>query len=246
MNWIEEPSREEKEQAIARILALGLTKPKSIWRHLRDMYRALGFRHLFLHTAYPVLISAALMIGFILMIPLPFDQYRNAILFAAAPVFFIFAVLLTETAERMSGLFDLKMTCKYTVQQIAAFRVLCFSLIGTVLCTLAIPFSGFPDTRGSLRALASSLCALYLFSFISISFMRHFHRKWLRPVPVLLWLAAGPCPIRIFGREWELFLARMPAAVTVTIAAAALVLFLREIQKLANAQRREVHGYAGC
>jgi len=245
MNMIE-PSREEKERAIALILDKGLTKPKSIWRLLHEMYRALGLRHLFLNTSLPILVSMALMAVFILWNPLPYDQYKNAILFAAAPLFFVFAVLLTETAERMNALFELKMTCKYTIQQIAAFRVLCFSLTGTVLCTLAILFSGFPDAYGVLRALACSLCALYLFSFISLSFMRHFQSKWLRPVPVLLWMAAGPCPILVFGKQWELFLSRVPVAATVTIAVLALALFLREIKMLANAQRRVVHGYAGC
>ena len=69
-------------------------------------------------------------------------------LFATAPVFFVFAVLLTEIAERINLLYELKMTCKYTILQITAFRVVCFSLIGTVLCTLIsllAPFSGDYD-----------------------------------------------------------------------------------------------------
>ena len=155
-------------------MSQGLTKPKSLWRHFTDMYRALGFRHLFLNTAQPIIISVALMIGFIALFPLPYDQYKYTVLFAAAPVFFIFAVLLTETAERMSKLYELKMTCKYTIRQIAAFRVLCFSLMGTVLCTLANLFIRFSDMNSFFRALSLSLCALFLFSFLGISVMRLF------------------------------------------------------------------------
>ena len=50
-----------------------------------------------------------------------------------SPGILVFAVLLTEIAERINLLYELKMTCKYTILQITAFRVVCFSLIGTVL-----------------------------------------------------------------------------------------------------------------
>lgn len=244
MNMIE-PSRDEKERAIEYILARGLTRPKPLWRHFHELYRSLGFRHLFLNTAQPVIISIALMIGFIALFPLPYDQFKFAVLFAAAPVFFIFVVLLTETSERMSALYELKMTCKYTIQQIAAFRVLCFSLMGTVLCTLANLFIRFSDASSFFRALSLSLCALFLFSFLGIAVMRHFRSRWMHWSTVLLWVAVGPLPAVMFRKQWELFLAGMPAALTAWVAAAALFLFLREIRQLITMQRREVAYHVG-
>lgn len=244
MKWIE-PSPEEKERAIAHILVRGLTRPKSLWRHLHELYRSLGFRHLFLNTALPVIASVALMIGFIALFPLPYDEYRHAVLFAAAPVFFIFVVLLTDMAERMSGLFELKMTCKYTIRQIAAFRVLCFSLMGTVLCTLANLFIRFSDMNSFFRALSLSLCALFLFSFLGISVMRYFNSRWMHWAPVWLWMAVGPLPIWLFKKQWESFLSQAPVAITALIAAVALALFLRELQKLITIPQREVASYVG-
>lgn len=244
MNMIE-LSREEKERSIELILSHGLTKPKSLWRHFTDMYRALGFRHLFLNTAQPIIISVALMIGFIALFPLPYDQYKYTVLFASAPVFFIFVVLLSETVERMSKLYELKMTCKYTVRHVAAFRVLCFSLMGTVLCTLANLFIRFSDMNSFFRALSLSLCALFLFSFLGISVMRYFHSRWMHWAPVWLWMAVGPLPIWLFKKQWESFLAQVPVAITALIAAVALALFLRELQKLITIPQREVASYVG-
>jgi len=244
MNMIE-PSPDEKERAIESILAHGLTRPKPLWRHFHELYRALGFRHLFLNTAQPVISSVALMAGFIALFPLPYNEYKNAVLFAAAPVFFIFVVLLTETAERLNALYELKMTCKYTVRQIAAFRVLCFSLMGTVFCTLAHLFIRFPDAGSFFRALSLSLCALFLFSFLGIAVMRHFRSRWMHWSTVLLWAAVGPLPALVFNKQWEWFLAGMPIALTAWIAAAALFLFLREIRQFITMQKSEVAYHAG-
>lgn len=241
-----EPSQDEKDRSIDYILSRGLTRPRTLWQHVCELHRALGLRFLFLNTAQPVIISAALMIGFTALFPLPYEQYKFAVLFAAAPIFFIFAVLLTEWAERMNALYELKMTCKYTIRQIAAFRVLCFSWIGMVLCTLAPLFIRFADIGSLLKALSLSLCSMFLFSFLAISFIRRSHSRWLHWVPVLLWTAAGPLPVMLFKTQWELFLSRLPVVLTAWIAALALVLFLQEIKKLITIPTREVAYYAGC
>ncbi|KYH28498.1 hypothetical protein [Clostridium colicanis] len=243
---IDMPSLEEKERAIEYILSEGLTKPKSLWQHLYEMYRALGFQYLFLNTAQPVIISVALMFGFIALFPLSPEKYINTVLFASAPLFFISVVLLTETAERMSGIYELKMTFKYTIRQITAFRMVSFSLAWTVLCTVAVLYCRFPDAYHFLRAYSISLCALFLCSFLSIFIMRSFQWKWIHTIPVLLWIGLDLLPIAIFKERWEVFLASIPVVVTAFIAVTAFTLFLMEIKKLIIIHEREVVYYVGC
>ncbi len=244
MNMIK-PSQDEKERAIEYILSIGLSKPKSLWKHFYELYRALGFHYLFLNTMLPVIISVALMIGFIVLCPLPSEQFKNAVLFATAPVFFIFVVLLTEIVERSSPLYELKMTCKYTIQQITAFRVLCFSLMGSVFCTLTSLFSRFPDVLDFFRALSLSLFALFICSFLSIFLMRYFNWKWTHFTPVLLWMMIGLFPIWILRERWESFLSQLPIVITVFFTVIAFGLYLMELKKLINIQQREVAYYVG-
>jgi hypothetical protein len=176
MNIIE-LSQNEKDRAIEAILSRGLSKPKSLWGHLWEIYRALGLRYIFLDTAQAIIMTVFAAIVFIGLYPLWPEQHIYAALFAAAPVFFIFVVLFTETIERLSGLYELKMTCKYTVRQIAAFRVLCFSLVGVVFCTLtSLYFSRLQLAYDFFRAFSISLCALFLCAFLTISVLRRF--KW--------------------------------------------------------------------
>jgi hypothetical protein len=244
MNIIK-PSPEEKEKAIEYILSKGLSKPKNLWDIFYMMYRSLGFRYLFLDTTGPIIISVAFMIGFILLCSSLLKQYINAVLFATAPVFFVFAVLLTEIAERVNLLYELKMTCKYTILQITAFRVVCFSLIGTVLCTLISLFAPFPGDYDIVRALSLSLCALFLCSSLSIFIMRYFNWKWSYFAPIMAWTAICLLPFCISVNWWDSFLSRVPVAITISVAAAALVLFLKEIKKFVNIQIREVWYYVG-
>lgn len=245
MNIIK-PSPAEKEKAIEYILAQGLVKPKSLWQYLEELYRALGFRYLFVNTVQPVLISVALMTGFILLYPWPTEQYKNALLFATAPLFFIFAVVLTETVERSSPLYDLKMTCKYTIQQITAFRVFVFFLLGMVFCTLLSLFAGISEVADFFRAFSLSLCALFFCSLLSIFFLRRFPWRWIHLLPGMLWLVLGFSPLWLLQERWELFLSQVPVALTTTFAAIALGLYIKELKMLMDISRRGVVSYVGC
>ena len=177
---------------------------------------------------------------------MPPDQYRNAVLFAAAPVFFVAAVLLAETVERSSVLYEIKMTCRYTIQQIAAFRVLVFSLMGTVMCTLANLFSRYSASDDFLRPLSISICALFLCSYASMVILRSFNWRWNHFAPLLLWLLIGVLPMWVFRERWELFLSQVPITITALIAVIAFGLFLHEIKKLIHHQTREVAYHVGC
>lgn len=246
MNIIE-PSQNEKDTAIECILSGGLLKPKSLWGYLREIYRTLGPRYIFLDTAQAIIISAAAAAGFIILYPLSPEQHIYAALFAEAPLFFIFTVLFTETIERVSGLYELKMTCKHTIQQITAFRILCFSLMGTVFCMLtSLYFSRLPVAHNFLRAFSISLCALFLCAFLTIFIMRRFIRKWIYFAAMLLWVAINLLPTWIFGLRWEIFLSKIPVAITVFITIIACTLFLVEIKKLMNIRKREAEYYVNC
>jgi hypothetical protein len=246
MNIIE-PSQYEKDKAIEDIILKGLSKPKSLWEYLCDIYRALGLRYIFCDMAYAMIMTVVSTIGFIILYPLTPEQHIYAAIFAVAPVFFIFIVLFTEIIERVSGLYELKMTCKYTVQQITAFRILCFSLLGAVFSVLtSLYFSRLLIVYDLLRTFSLSLCALFLYAFLTIFILRRFNRKWNYIIVVLLWIIIGLLPARIFGEQWNLLLVRLPVAVTVFVAATACILFLMEIKKLMDISKREVAYDVGC
>lgn len=246
MNIIE-LSQNEKDNAIEDILLKGLSKPKSLWRYLCDIYRALGFRYIFLDMGYAMIMTVAATIGFLILYPLTPKQHIHATLFAVAPVFFIFIVLFTETIEKVSGLYELKMTCKYTVHQITTFRVLCFSLIGAMFCTLtSIYFNRSSIVYDFFRLLSLSLCALFLCAFLTTFVIRRFNWKWNHLSVLVFWIAIALLPAWIIDEQWELFLSQIPVTLSVLGAVIACILFLLETRKLMNIREREVTCYVGC
>ncbi len=243
MNMIE-LSHDEKDRAIEEILSKGLSKPRSLWGYLCEIYCALGLRYIFLDTAQSILITVTAVIGFAMLYPLV-SEY--AALFAAAPVFFVCIVLSTETIERGSGLYELKMACKYTIRQIAAFRVLCFSLMSAAGCSLiSLYFSRQPVAYDFFRAFSLSLCALFLCSFLTIFLMRRFNWKWIHFSVIPLWISIGILPVWIWGSQWELFLSQIPVAITILVTVIACALFLMEIKILMNIRKSEVAYDVGC
>lgn len=246
MNMIE-LSQIEKDRAIEEILSKGLSKPKSLWEYICEIYRTLGFRYVFFDMAHAVILTVIAITGFIILYPLTSAQHIYTALFAVAPVFFVFIVLFTETIEKVSGLYDLKMTCKYTVQQITAFRVLCLSLVGGVFSTLtSLYFSWVFIVNDFFRAFSLSLCALFLCAFLTIFIIRRFNWKWNHISVILFWVVIDLLPTWILGEQWELFLAQMPVAITMFAAVLACVLFLMETKKLMVVRKRKVAYYVGC
>lgn len=243
MNMIE-LLQNEKDSSIDEILSKGLVKPKSLWEHLCEIRRALGFRYIFMNTAHSIMMTLAISFGFALLYPL-FPAY--ATLFTVSPLSFIFIVLITETLEKCNGLYEIKMVCKYTLQQISAFRVLCFSLMGVAVCIFfSVYFSRLPVAYDFFRAFSLSLCALFLCSFLTIGMMRLLRWKWIRFFIMPLWILFCMLPAWIFRSQWEAFLSQIPVALTLFSALVACALFLMEIKKLMNVRKSEVAYDAGC
>jgi len=243
MNIIE-PSKTEKDKAIEDILSMGLSKPKCLWKYLSDMYTALGLRYIFFDMAFSILMTIFVTSGFTLLYLFTLEQHRYTGLFAIAPIIFISHILFSETIEQVNGMYELKMTCRYTVQQIAAFRILSFSLFGTVFCTfISLHSSQFLIDDTFFKMLSLSLCALFLCAFLTIFLMRHIQWRWIHVYSILLWIGIDSLLICLLGKDWELFLSQMPIIITMSIATISCILFLVEIKKLINTHKREVAYY---
>jgi hypothetical protein len=228
----------ERDKAIAAILDAGLTRPVSTWGYLRGMYRNLGLRVIFWEAAPAMLLSVAVALVYILIIASQFaffnvDAHLSATLFLFSPALFISMTVCTEAIERLSGLYEIKMTAKYTLRQITAFRLLCFSLIGTVFAVAAnaviYPIMATDLQAGFLfQMIAVALCSLFLCSLLIPIILRKFRSGWY--LGAITWVLLGMLPLLFFPQAWNAFLLNIPPAVALCVAALAFALFLREIK----------------
>ena len=229
---------EERNKAIDAILTEGLTQPASTWSFLWSMYNDLGLRVIFWESAPALAASAAIAFAYVVLGILPLTLASEMInvtwnsysaLFMFSPALFIGLTVCTEAGERFSGLYELKMTCRYTIRQITAFRLLCFSLCGTVFTVIGSAFlSSVPETGYFLQLFSLALCSLFLCSLLLMFAMRRWRGGWVWGAAI--WTIIGLLPVAILGQAWERLLMQMPPALTLGAAAIAFLLFLREIK----------------
>ena len=237
-------SKSDKDREIQNILSKGLVKPKSLPRYLTDLYKALGFRYIFFNMSY-FLIPFMLLLGFVVQYFLSPKQYVYTALFAMASIFFPGIVLFAEMVEKMSGLYELKMTCKYSIQQIVAFRMLCFSMIGLIFCVSASFYLvRFLEEINLIVAFSIPLCALFLCAFFTTCVLRQFRCKWGTLIIMLIWIVGCLFLSRFHGERLELFFSKLPVAVTLIITLTSFLLFLREIKKHMRTCLRKQIGYS--
>lgn len=226
-------SPDELEREIRHILDRGLIRPKGFWQYLVELHRTLGIRYLFFGTGSTGIITALTLLALLLYLPLPGPDHLYAVLFLLSPVSFLMLMLLTETTEKVNGVYELKMTLTYTVRQLAVIRILYFSLIGCLFSAYASVYLGhaLQIMDMVLKLLALSLSALFLCAFVCVYAMRHFHSRWSHFAALGFWFLAGLLPYAGFNTHWNAFLKQMPLALTVVVALGAVVLLLIEVKK---------------
>ncbi|MCL2202106.1 MAG: hypothetical protein FWB75_09085 [Oscillospiraceae bacterium] len=238
---------EKREQSINSILDKGLAAPVSTPGFLRNMLRELGPNVIFRGALSGVLLSVLVAAVYVLMIILYADglsdQFNyHSLLFLFSPLLFLGLTLSTEVVERMegNGLYELKMTFRYTARQIAGFRLLVFSLAG-VFFAIVGGYSHYAVTEMGylLQLIALSLSSLFLCTLLIIYAMRRFRAGWWTGATV--WAVLSILPMAVNRQAWEELLSHLPPALTLGVAAVSFILFLREIKIITKEVR-----YADC
>jgi hypothetical protein len=237
------PSQGEIDRAIDSILSAGLKKPRSLRFSLGEIRQLLGFRFVFWDTAQAFLLSVITLLGALLFIAVAPETFRHAVLFGCSPLLCVVILFFSETIERTGSLYELKLTCKYSIQRVVTYRIICFSLFGIASCVGVTAYQA-PTAHELLRLLPLSLCALFLCMSLSLFFIQRLPGRWSFVLPALSWMALTVIPALVVRDIWELFLSGLPLAVTLGVALLAAALFLLEVKTFMNARQREAVRYA--
>jgi hypothetical protein len=221
----------ERDASIAYILSQGLTKPPTARGQIRAVIRAFGLRFLFWDTACSILFALLTVAGIFLLFVYAPDTKRFSSSVAAAPALFFLIVMFTETAERAGGLFDLKQTCRFTVRQITAVRVMCDSLAGIVFSSVIALFS-MSNGFEFVPILSLCLSALFLCAVLALTVMRCVRSKWASAVFSAVWTSVNLAILSAFGAAWEAFLSGVPTVLSLAVAAAGAAALAYQIKNM--------------
>ena len=166
------PTNQEMDQAICDICDKALKKPTNLVTFIHDMLCNLGMKYIF-YGVYDAVIVSFFVVFFaglqlrntILSSPMS-DAWLYAGVFALAPLLTMLLCSLTFWKERETSLYAQKMTCRYTVAHLLAFRMLVASALGFVFTTGYVLVVCYLSQAPFLEVLSVAYASLFLFSII--------------------------------------------------------------------------------
>lgn len=171
---IEYPTDIEIQQALENICDRAIKKPKNILAFIHDMAHNPGIRYIFYGTYDAVLISLCvfLIAGVFLgnsVINNPSGEVQiYAAVFSFSPLLFMLLCTLSFWKEKETDLYPLKMTCRYTIHHLLAFRMLTASVLGFVCTTGYVVILCRLIDMEFIHVLAVACASLLLFSIFMV------------------------------------------------------------------------------
>ncbi|MED1865766.1 hypothetical protein P4V41_20095 [Fictibacillus nanhaiensis] len=234
---IDHPTDPERENQISYIVSVGLTKPKSFLSYLLEMYQQLGFRYLFrdaTEIVFTLFLAVAVMLYGIFSLKSSFDtQDLYSFIFTLSPIFYFTISSLFLVRALMKDTFSVEMTCKYHVFQLAAFRMLIFSLLAMVLnIVLIIVLSFLFQSLQVIEALLLSCSSLSIFSVLYLYVLRHARGPYSTYILMASWLLINIVPALLSKNIYAMFLSHIPAYVYAIVLIISIVLYVKTLKKL--------------
>jgi hypothetical protein len=237
-------NEKERDASIEYILARGLAAPQTTRARVAEMVRAIGFRHIFWDTGYSLLF-AGITVAFVfaLFVGTPYESRYSAAV-AAAPLLFLFITVFAETAERASGLYELKQTCRYTARQVTALRVICYSVAGATFTAL-VAVAGARDAYEFLSLFPLCLSALFVCAALSMAVLRFSRCAWLNFGYMAAWVFVSIGLAYVFKDDWEAALHGVPVAVSAAAAVISAAAFARQVSRMLSGNTDMSAEYGG-
>ncbi len=228
----------EKNKSIDQILAQGLVNPQTTGERISGMLRELGLRFIFWDTGYSLFFAAITLACTFALFMLAPSTYRISATVAVAPLLLLFAILFAETSERLGGLYQIKQTCRYTIRQIAALRILCYCALG-ILFTVFVALVRADQEFGFFSLFPLCLSALFVCAALSLSMLHQARNQWNYPVFSAIWLLATIVVPLSFGEAWESTLREMPLMFSIGLTVIGVGLFVWQISKMLREVTRD-------
>lgn len=216
------PNKEEKERAINKIVSQGMGKRRHMVSVIFSLLQEIGLCNLFHGTVDCIFLAILCTIALDLMVVVPMAVYHNMALlglFFISPMLYGFLHLFTLWKEQQEGLYELKMTCRYTLHELTALRMLFFgglSVVGNRMLMLFFLQKGVV-MLSFLKLLSVSLSALFLYGFFNLLVLSYGKKLWSQMALMAGWSIAFML-LTCFGVPIDGWIGEMPTVVLVMMA----------------------------
>ncbi|WP_058306322.1 hypothetical protein [Gracilibacillus massiliensis] len=204
------------EQEIKTIVAKGVMVPAPFHKLLQNMYKQIGIRFL-LRDTKEIAIVITMMV--ILMVSIVVNGHERpnstssfyGMIMCISPILYGLLSLLPFFNSKTNGTFEVEMTSKYNLYQLAAFRMLVFSvfcfLLNTIwVLSMAVKFSSIHF----VQAFMISTTSLLLFSLLFLYVLTNLKTMFTKLAVMMGWMGINVLLLMIDSAFYHQLLVAIP------------------------------------
>ncbi|GAA0433362.1 hypothetical protein GCM10008983_07500 [Lentibacillus halophilus] len=227
-----------KQREISTIITNGLDPKASFWSYLANMYKQVGFRFMFKDFAeilFTLLISIVIVLAFILS-SMDYMDTQNVnlytIIFIWSPVTYLLMAYLFFLNQKKKTTYEVEMTCKYNLHQLAAFRMLAFSVVSMIINGLFIYALNFQHDLNFLYAFLLSSSSLFLFALIFLYVQLHTKTRASKIILLTIWLSSNLLASYYNTNLYMNVLQQIPFYVYGVMAIVSIILYVKNLKEM--------------
>lgn len=227
MRNTEKLSTTEKDLAIRKIIQQGVVTPWDRLRKIFNINSVCSLQTLFFGVGdclfLSILIAACL---WMFLVQLD-SQIIVCMIFGISPFAYITLYALTSWKEHILYLYEMRMTCKYTIKQITVVRMIYFSAINMILNVLILAcFSQSFNTHIELwKVIGLSFTSVFLYGSIMLFVQLRKNTFWASVVTPTFWIVFNAAIIFFYGAGIEQILLNLTNSLVISFAVVSLVLY---------------------
>lgn len=239
--YIDMPDEITIQNEINFILEKGIKKEEPFYLYMKNMYRKVGVKHLF-HDAGEIVFTIILILTLLVLAAANINFGINVkseslyvFIMIVSPILYLVMSLLAFAIAKDRGTYEIMMTCKHNLYELAAFRMFVFSIICilsnvVLICTITARY----DELNFWRAFVISVTSLFLFSTTFLYTMFITGWKFVKYIVIMGWIFIN-IALSIFNANFYIeLLTSMPIFVYLIVIAFCIYTYLKNLKKLIN------------
>lgn len=221
-------SETEKEKAIQNIVRQGVVSPADKIKEVLNASRACSFRILFFGVEDCLFLGILITICLWLFLLQFHTKTILCSVFALSPFAYISCFVLTTWKEHLVQLYEVKMSCHFTIRQVIALRMIYLSFGNMLINTIAL--SLFVQTQTIVipfwKTLGLSFTSLFLYGVLMLFFQVNGRMVLSVAIPSIVW---GLCNLFIticYGERMEKLLLNLTDVLVFIIVSCSFIAYL--------------------
>ncbi|WP_421377876.1 hypothetical protein ACOJQI_11565 [Bacillus salacetis] len=226
------------QEEIKKILSKGMDSKASFWSYLGQMYKQVGFRFIFRDFAeifFTLVIAIIAGISFLAgASETIFIREVNlyTMIFSWSPITYLMMAYLFFLIQKKKPTYEVEMTCKYNLHQLAAFRMLMFSVISLIMNGVIIFLLMLQAELNFFYAMLLSSSSLFLFSLLFLFVILRARNKFSKIGLFLVWVTGNIVASYFSGEYYLHVLKQIPFYIYALLATVGIVLYVKNLKRL--------------